>query len=368
MREAVDESGATTATRHGQGHGRAHAQGARPRRWQAGLGAGQRRAGDARVAPRPHMLARSASIRSFTRRDGVRLVVHRPADDRRPRRDPRRRHAARIVRRVERHRRMTSPRSTSARRARSRTPAPWPPSSAARRCASRFRRSTTTRPSARETITDQQLAAFDATVGPVDAAYTAVLDDLSRQTALRAAIPHLTTSAQNTLAGLNQVQWTALRGEMTRVLESTERQEVKDTLLPEVRGSLANRVNDRFRPRPARARRRDPVAARSLPTRTFDATATERAREDAANGVDADPVLGAQGRGSRARAARSIDDAAREKLTGLRSARSAARPRAGRWLAAPGDARRRAAARLDLALPAADLAPHAGPAAHRASC
>ena len=33
---------------------------------------------------------------------------------------------------------------------------------------------------------------------------------------------------------------------MTRVLESTERQEVRDTLLPDVRGSLSNRVANRF--------------------------------------------------------------------------------------------------------------------------
>src|SRR4051812_36191544 len=39
-----------------------------------------------------------------------------------------------------------------------------------------------------QTITDQQLAAFDASVGPIDAAYTAVLDDAGRQAALRGAI------------------------------------------------------------------------------------------------------------------------------------------------------------------------------------
>src|SRR3954454_4606059 len=52
-----------------------------------------------------------------------------------------------------------------------------------------------------ETITSQQLDAFDATVGPVDAAYAAVLDDASRQAALRAAIPSLSTRGQDTLAG-----------------------------------------------------------------------------------------------------------------------------------------------------------------------
>src|SRR5947208_1435189 len=36
-------------------------------------------------------------------------------------------------------------------------------------------------PERAQTITDQQLAAFDATVSPVDATYTAVLDDTARQ-------------------------------------------------------------------------------------------------------------------------------------------------------------------------------------------
>src|SRR5687767_13631235 len=49
----------------------------------------------------------------------------------------------------------------------------------------------------------QQLAAFDATVQPVDAAYTAVLTEEARQAALRQAIPTLTSAAQATLAAMD---------------------------------------------------------------------------------------------------------------------------------------------------------------------
>src|SRR4051794_34310049 len=167
-------------------------------------------------------------------------------------------------------------------------------------------------PERARTITDQQLAAFDATVGPVDAAYTAVLDDASRQAALRSAIPHLTTSAQNTLAGLNQVEWTAVRGEMTRVLEATQRQEVKDTLLPEMRGSLTSRINNRFSP-DQRALAGEILEPLLVANSTYDATATERARDDAAKGVV--PIQFSVRKGEViVQRGEAIDDLAREKL------------------------------------------------------
>ena len=47
-----------------------------------------------------------------------------------------------------------------------------------------------------QTIADQQQAAFDASVSPVDAAFTAIIDEASRDAALRAAIPTLSTGAR----------------------------------------------------------------------------------------------------------------------------------------------------------------------------
>ncbi len=132
---------------------------------------------------------------------------------------------------------------------------------------------------------EQQLAAFEDAVESVDGAYTAVLDDLSRQVALRAALPGLTTGAEDTLALMDEVEWTALRGEMMRVLESAQTQEVRDTLLPEVRGSLANRVSTRFAA-DQRALAGQVLAPLIVANSTFDDAATERAREDAAGRVE----------------------------------------------------------------------------------
>ena len=134
-------------------------------------------------------------------------------------------------------------------------------------------------------LVDQQLNAFDIKVNPVDSAFTALLDDVTREAALRAAIPSLSTNAENTLAGLSQVEWTGLRGEMTRVLESTEGAEVRDTVLPDVRGSLSNRIDDRFSA-DERALAGEILSPLVIANSTYDAAATQRAQDDAADRVD----------------------------------------------------------------------------------
>ncbi|MEP7159407.1 MAG: HDIG domain-containing metalloprotein, partial [Chloroflexota bacterium] len=159
----------------------------------------------------------------------------------------------------------------------------------------------------------QQLAAFDAVAEPVDVAYTAALTEEARMEALRQAIPTLTSAAKETLAQMDQVAWTALRGEMTRVLESTQRQEVRDTLLAEARGSLANRVNPSFLP-DQRALAGEILAPLLIANSTFDSAATERARADAANKIDPVRLSIRKGEILLTRGER-VDDLVREKLT-----------------------------------------------------
>jgi cyclic-di-AMP phosphodiesterase PgpH len=132
---------------------------------------------------------------------------------------------------------------------------------------------------------EQQLAAFEEAVEPVDDAFDAVIDDVSRAALLRSALPNLTTGAGNALVAMDQIEWTALRGEMMRVLETTQTQEVRDTLLPDVRGSLANRVSPRFAA-DQRALAGQVLSPLVIANSTFDAAATERARDEAANRVE----------------------------------------------------------------------------------
>ena len=163
-----------------------------------------------------------------------------------------------------------------------------------------------------QSIANQQQSAFDAAVAPVDAAFTAVLDDPGRQDALRAAIPTLTTSSKETLASLNQLEWTALRGEMTRVLDATETQEVRDTQLPDVRGSLSNRVANRFGA-DQRALAGEILSPLLVANSTYDATATQRARDVAASHIPPVQFSVAKGEVLVPRG-QPIDDLAREKL------------------------------------------------------
>jgi putative nucleotidyltransferase with HDIG domain len=161
-------------------------------------------------------------------------------------------------------------------------------------------------------ISDQQASAFEQAVASVDAAYAAVLTPEARAIALRAALPNLSAGAKNTLASLDQVAWTALRGEMLRVLELAERQEVRDALIADVRGSIADQFATRFNVAD-RALGAEIVAPLVVPNSTYDAAATQAARDAAAAGVapitysvrKGEIVVPAGGR---------IDDVAREKL------------------------------------------------------
>ena len=182
-----------------------------------------------------------------------------------------------------------------------------------------------------ENIAAEQDTALEAAVGPVDAAFTAVLDDTARQMALRAAIPTLTTNAKDTLAALNQVDWTALRGEMTRVLDATETQEVRDVLLDDVRGSLSNRIANRFGS-DQRALAGEILSPLVVANSTFDAAATERARADAASRVD--PVQFSVRKGEvLVTRGQAIDAQAQEKLAAFGLLDPQPDPaRAGGWL------------------------------------
>lgn len=130
----------------------------------------------------------------------------------------------------------------------------------------------------------QQSRAFDRAVSPVDAAFNAVLTEETRVSALGAAMPALSTDAKRTLQGLERRDWEALRREMQQVLEETQRQEIRDTVLPATRSALGDRLDPSL-----------PSAQRSLATEilsplivansTYDAAATAVARELAGSRV-----------------------------------------------------------------------------------
>ena len=158
----------------------------------------------------------------------------------------------------------------------------------------------------------QQVDALDELVTPVDAAFAAILTPEARQQALRSAIPALSRPATDTLAGLEAIQWVPLRAEMVRVLETTQRQEVRDTLLPDVRASLGDKVGIGFGA-DQRALTQEVLSPLIVANSTFDQAATERAQTEAANLVA--PVTVALGKGEIiVRRGDRIDAFAREQL------------------------------------------------------
>jgi cyclic-di-AMP phosphodiesterase PgpH len=167
-------------------------------------------------------------------------------------------------------------------------------------------------PERAQAITEAQIGAFEQTVAPVDAAFNAILAPDARADALRNALPDLSTQSSQNLAGMDRVEWAALREEMRRVLDQTQRGEVRDARLPEVRGGLPAQVASRFGA-DQRALAGEILAPLVVANSTFDEAATERARTDAANRVD--EVRFTVQRGELlVRAGERLDDVAREKL------------------------------------------------------
>jgi len=130
----------------------------------------------------------------------------------------------------------------------------------------------------------QQLAAFARLVAPIDAAFGAVLSDEARQAALATAVEGLMPASVTTLQGLDAAGWTTLRLELADVLDAAQRQEVRDTDLPGARAALASRVSLAV-PEPQRVLGGEILSPLLVANSSYDAAATEQAREQAAAAV-----------------------------------------------------------------------------------
>jgi hypothetical protein len=139
-------------------------------------------------------------------------------------------------------------------------------------------------PSGAQLAAAQQLAAFERTVAAVDAAFAEDLTEQARIDALAVAIEGLTPEATATLQGMDAQGWASLRVEMQRVLEAAQRQEVRDTDVPAARDALASRVSLSFMEQ-ARTLAGHILEPLLVANSSYDALATERAREQAAAAI-----------------------------------------------------------------------------------
>jgi putative nucleotidyltransferase with HDIG domain len=133
----------------------------------------------------------------------------------------------------------------------------------------------------------RQSAEFDTAMAPVDAVFTAPLDPDARTIALGQALPNLSRTALATVQGLTPVQWTSLRTEMARVLETAQRAEVRDTSLDDSRARLRSAFSDRFR-QDTQALGVEILSPLLVANSTYDAALTNQARIDAS--IKVDPV------------------------------------------------------------------------------
>ena len=161
----------------------------------------------------------------------------------------------------------------------------------------------------------QQVQAFETKVAPIDAAFKAVLTPAARQAALAAALPELSAAARTTLLSLDKASWDALRAEMEKTLDESQRQEVRDTDLPSARDGLAQRLSPDLSADP-RALAAEIISPLLVANSSYDPALTKAAQDAAAAAVQPVTVHVTQGelvvlKGTR------LTDADVEKLTAL---------------------------------------------------
>jgi putative nucleotidyltransferase with HDIG domain len=91
-------------------------------------------------------------------------------------------------------------------------------------------------------IAGVQLKAFEARVKTLDTAFEPATKASEKAALLDVALPGLTEDARVTLVGLKPDRWKAVRAEASRVLDATERAELKDSSVDQVKVGLTGQM------------------------------------------------------------------------------------------------------------------------------
>lgn len=130
-------------------------------------------------------------------------------------------------------------------------------------------------------ISAEQLSALDRRVAAVDAAFSGNETAAQRASILQTAVPGLSDEARTTLEDLDAKRWTAVRAEAARVLDVTERTELRDTEVAQARLNLtqqmAGGLSDNERQLAAEL-----ISPLVIPNSSFSQSLTDLARDDAA--------------------------------------------------------------------------------------
>jgi cyclic-di-AMP phosphodiesterase PgpH len=128
------------------------------------------------------------------------------------------------------------------------------------------------------TIAAEQLEAFSRRVTALDTAFAPETSAEDRQAFLEAVLPDLSDDARTTLLEIEPDRWIPIRDEAARVLDVTERAELRDTAVAEARvrlsaqmaGDLSNAERDLAA---------ELIAPLLVPNSSFSATLTEQERD-----------------------------------------------------------------------------------------
>jgi putative nucleotidyltransferase with HDIG domain len=133
-------------------------------------------------------------------------------------------------------------------------------------------------------IAAAQQVAFEDRVLRIDTTFSADFSPGIRSSLLETAVPDLSDGARKTLAGLDPSGWAAVRTEAARVLDATERTELRDTEVAEVKARLAGRMAGGL-DEGQRMLAAELIAPLIVPNSTFSEELTSTARASAADEV-----------------------------------------------------------------------------------
>jgi putative nucleotidyltransferase with HDIG domain len=137
-------------------------------------------------------------------------------------------------------------------------------------------------------IASDQLRAFTRRVAPLDDAFGADKTDEQRRALLQDALPDLTDATREALVKLGPARWVAVRTEAARVLDVTERNELRDTEVADARQRMSAQMAGGLS-EPERRLASEIVSPLVVPNSSFSANLTEQERDRAEAAVQ--PVV-----------------------------------------------------------------------------
>ncbi|MBI3747319.1 MAG: HDIG domain-containing protein [Chloroflexi bacterium] len=133
-------------------------------------------------------------------------------------------------------------------------------------------------------IAAEQQFAFERRVLQIDTTFSAKLSDATRTTLLETAIADLSSAARKTLVGLDAAGWAVVRTEAARVLDATERTELRDSEVADTRSRLSGRMAGGL-DEAERMLAAELISPLLVPNSSFSEELTAQARDRAAEAV-----------------------------------------------------------------------------------